>query len=142
MRPNLILAAVVAATVLLGLGAGAVWAFVGGLSANLLTTDPLGTIPLGLLLVAGVVALLVRLAGRPGVLLALLGGLLGSVILDLVALGALVLEETGPAVGGAGSLVSVVAPTAILNAALAAGLFLVGRTAIGRLAPDAPPSFG
>ena len=64
VRPNLILAAVVAVTALLGLGAGATWAFVGGLTANLLTTDALGTIPLGLLLVAGMVTLLSRVLGR------------------------------------------------------------------------------
>ena len=36
LRPNLILAFVVAVTALLGLGSGAMWAFLGGLTANLL----------------------------------------------------------------------------------------------------------
>jgi hypothetical protein len=142
VRPNLILAAVVAVTVLCGLGAGAVWAFVGGLTANLLTTDPLGSIPLGLLLVAGLVALLMRLVGRPGVVLALLGGLLGSALLDLVALAILALEETPPAGVGAGNLVAVIGPTAVLNAALAAAFFLAGRAAMDRRAPEAPTSLG
>src|SRR5688572_19224530 len=42
MRPNLILACVVAVTALAGLEVGVAWAFVGGLTVNLLTTDPLG----------------------------------------------------------------------------------------------------
>jgi cell shape-determining protein MreD len=142
VRPNLILAAVVAVTVLLGLGAGAVWAFVGGLSANLLTTDPLGTIPLGLLLVVALVALLTRLLGRPGVLPALVGGLVGSALLDLVGLAVLVLEGNPPAGAGAANLLGVVGPTAVVNAALAAVLYVGGRAAIGRLAADAHTSLG
>jgi cell shape-determining protein MreD len=135
VRPNLILAAVVAVTALLGLGAGALWAFVGGLSANLLTTDPLGTIPLGLLLVAALVAVISPLFGRQGVLLAVVGGLAGSVLLDLAAAVVLTLDGSGPA-GGPWSLIAVVVPTAVLNAALAAMLYLAGRAAIGRFAPD------
>jgi cell shape-determining protein MreD len=141
VRPNLILAAVVAVTALAGLGAGTLWAFVGGLSANLLTTDPLGTIPLGLLLVAALVAVLSRLFGRPGVALALIGGLLGSAFLDF--LGAAVLMLEGNALGlDAGALLAAVAPTALINATLSAALFLAGRAAIGRLAPTVPASLG
>lgn len=135
VRPNLILAAVIAVTALLGLGAGALWAFVGGLSANLLTTDPLGIVPLGLLLVAALVALLSPIFGRQGVLLAVVGGLAGSALLDLAVAGVLALEGSGPA-GGPSSLIAVVVPTAVVNAALALTLYLAGRAAIGRLAPD------
>ena len=38
-------------TALLGFGPGILWAFVAGLTANLLVEDPLGTLPLALLLV-------------------------------------------------------------------------------------------
>ena len=141
VRPNLILAAVVAVTALVGLGAGAVWAFVGGLSANLLTTDPLGTVPLGLLLVAALVALLGRPLAQRGVILALAGGFLGSALLDILAAGVLVLEGDA-APWGPGTVLAVVAPTAVVNAALAAALYLAGRAAIGRLAPDARPMIG
>ena len=74
------------------MGAGALWAFIGGLTANLLTTDALGTIPLGLLLVVGMVTVLDRALGRHTALLALLGGAAGSVLLDLVGVGLLVLQ--------------------------------------------------
>lgn len=142
VRPNLILAAVVAVTALLGLGAGAVWAFVGGLSANLLTTDPLGIVPLGLLLVAALVALLGRPLGRRGVILALVGGFLGSVLLDVVAAGVLVLEGNVSPGAGPGTLLLVVAPTALVNATLAAALYMAGRAAITRLAADLPQNLG
>jgi rod shape-determining protein MreD len=141
VRPNLILAAVVAVTALLGLGAGAVWAFLGGLTANLLSTDPLGTIPLGLLLVAGLVALLSRPLVRRGLLVALFGGFLGSVLLDALAALSLVLGGTTP-LGGVGNLVSVVAPTALVNGVLAAAFFAAGRALMGRFAADVPAPLG
>jgi cell shape-determining protein MreD len=143
VRPNLILAAVVAVTALLGLGAGAVWAFVGGLTANLLTTDPLGTIPLGLLLVAGLVALLSRPLAPRGLLVAFVGGFLGSALLDALAAASLVLEGTTPLGGGGpGTLVAVVAPTALVNGALAAAFFVAGRALVGRFAADVPAPLG
>ncbi len=42
VRPNLMLVAVVLVTALAGFGPGVVWAFAGGLTANLLTHEPLG----------------------------------------------------------------------------------------------------
>jgi cell shape-determining protein MreD len=142
VRPNLILAAVVAVTALLGLGAGAVWAFLGGLTANLLSTDPLGTIPLGLLLVAGLVALLSRPLVRRGLLVALLGGFLGSALLDALAAVSLVLGGTTPLGGGVGTLVAVVVPTALVNGVLAAAFFVAGRSLVGRFAADVPAPLG
>ena len=133
VRPNLILAAVVAVTALLGLGAGAIWAFVGGLTANLLTTDALGTIPLGLLVVAGLITFMARLLGRHPAVLALVGGVAGSIVLDALAIGVLVLQ------GGAGGVVrpldlsALVLPSAVVNGLLALALFLVARTAMTRL---------
>lgn len=140
VRPNLILAAVVAVTALFGLGAGATWAFVGGLTANLLTTDPLGTVPLGLLLSAALVALLARLIGPRGALVALVGGVLGSAVLDVAA--AVVLFLQGAGAPGASSLVGVIVPTAVANGLLATLLYLGGRTAVSRFVPDAPTSLG
>ncbi len=137
VRPNLILAAVVTTTALFGLGTGAVWAFVGGLTANLLTTDPLGTIPLGLLLVAGLVALAGQGTGRGGPLLALFGGLVGSLILDLLGLGGLLLQGGSVGVSQAPELLRLIVPTAVANAVLAAGLFLLVRAVVGRVGYEA-----
>jgi cell shape-determining protein MreD len=141
VRPNLILAAVVAVTALVGLGAGAVWAFVGGLTANLLSTDPLGAVPLGLLLVAGLVALMSRALAQRGVLVALVGGFLGSALLDALSAVILVLEGATPG-GGVGNLLAVVAPTALVNGALAAAFFIAGRALVGRFAADVPAPLG
>jgi len=138
LRPNLMLAAVVTVTALLGLGTGAVWAFVGGLTVNLLTTDPLGSVPLGLLLVAGLLASASRLVGRSGVVLALLGGVIGSLLVDLVGLIVLVL------VGGAplpqpGSVAGLLLPTAALNGLLTALAFVAARAALSRFGFEPSP---
>jgi hypothetical protein len=142
MRPNLILAAVVAVTALFGLGAGATWAFVGGLTANLLTTDPLGVIPLGLLLVAGVVALLGRPLGRRPVVLAFVGGLAGSAVLDLADVSVMALQGGSAPGTGIASLILLVLPTAIANGILAAAIFLGARAATGRIRSEMPAAWG
>ncbi|HJT64084.1 MAG TPA: hypothetical protein VJ839_04870 [Candidatus Limnocylindria bacterium] len=142
MRPNLILAAVVAVTALFGLGAGATWAFVGGLTANLLTTDPLGLVPLGLLLVAGLVALLGRPLGRRPVVLAFVGGLAGSAALDL-ADGLILALQGGSAPGtGIAGMTLLVLPTAMANGILAAAIFLAVRAAAGRIGSEMPAAWG
>jgi cell shape-determining protein MreD len=138
LRPNLMLAALVAVTALLGLGTGAVWAFVGGLTVNLLTTDPLGSVPLGLLLVAGLLTGASRLVGRSGAPLALLGGVIGSLLVDLVGLTVLVV------VGGAplpqpGSLAGLLLPTAAVNGLLAALVFVAARAAFSRFGLEPSP---
>jgi hypothetical protein len=140
LRPNLILAAVVAVTVLAGLGAGATWAFIGGLTANLLTTDALGTIPLGLLLVAGLVTLLGRALGRRAAMLALVGGVLGSAVLDLLGVGVLVLADGG-SLPGVGDLLVIVVPSAALNGLLAVALFLAARAVMNRIGLEPPASW-
>jgi cell shape-determining protein MreD len=138
LRPNLMLAALVAVTALLGLGTGAVWAFVGGLTVNLLTTDPLGSVPLGLLLVAGLLTGASRLVGRSVAPLALLGGAIGSLLVDLVGLIVLVV------VGGAplpqpGSLAGLLLPTAAVNGLLAALAFVAARGALSRFGLEPSP---
>lgn len=133
LRPNLILAAVVTATSLFGLGTGAVWAFVAGLTANLLTTDPLGSLPLGLLLVAGMVAAVGRGVGRTGPLLALFGGLVGSLMLDVVGLGGVLLEGGSLPISQVPELVRLIVPTALINGALAVALFVATRLIVSRL---------
>ena len=142
LRPNLILAAVVAVTALFGLGAGATWAFVGGLTANLLTTDPLGATPLGLLLVAGLVALLARPLGRRPTVMAFIGGLAGSALLDLAGVVALLLQGSSAPGAGIPNLVLLALPTAIANGILAAAIFVAARAAAGRIGSEMPAAWG
>lgn len=137
LRPNLILAAVVTATALFGLGTGAVWAFVAGLTANLLTTDPLGTLPLGLLLVAGMVAAVGRGIGRTGPVLALFGGLVGSLLLDVVGLGGVLLEGGSLPIAQIPELARLIIPTAVVNGALAVSLFVATRLIVSRFGYEA-----
>jgi len=131
MRPSLILAAVTAATVGFGLEVGAVWAFVGGLTANLLTTDPLGTLPLGLLLVAGLITIAARLR-LASVILAAFGGAVGSVL--LASLAALWLSlGVDPAALPLDDVVGIIGLSAVLNGALAVAAWLPLRAILGRL---------
>lgn len=121
----------VAVTICFGIGPGATWAFVGGLTANLLTTDPLGTIPLGLLAVSGFVALGVRGLGRSPLALALLGGAVGSLLLDAASAVVIFLQGAGVSPDLAGIGLAIL-PTAILNGALAGAFFLVARAVADR----------
>ena len=83
VRPNLMLIAVVLVTALAGFGPGVVWAFAGGVTANLISTAPLGSIPLSLLLVSALVAGGDRVLGRLIWLYPLLAAFAGSVLADL-----------------------------------------------------------
>lgn len=139
MRSNLILAGVVAATALAGLDAGITWAFVGGLTVNLLTTDPLGSVPLGLLLVVGLTAGIGRLLGRHGAVLALLAGALGSLVVELVGMVVLMLVGGAPASQPA-LLLGLFLPTAAVNAVLAAVLFIAARAALSRFGFEPAPT--
>ncbi|HEX7173457.1 MAG TPA: hypothetical protein VF365_12725, partial [Candidatus Limnocylindria bacterium] len=64
VKPNLVLVAVVIVTCLGGFGAGIITAFVAGLTANLLVSDALGSIPLALLIVAALTAGGARILGQ------------------------------------------------------------------------------
>lgn len=87
VKPNLVLVAVVLVTVLGGFQAGVIWAFVAGLTANLLVSDPLGSIPLGLLVVAALTAGGARLLGQAAWVYPILATAVGSLVADLITLG-------------------------------------------------------
>ena len=139
VRPNLILVAVVTVTALSSLEAGITWAFVGGLTVNLLTTDSLGSVPLGLLLVTGLAASMTGVLGRRGVLLALLAGGVGSLVVDLVGMLVLMLVGGAPASQPA-TLLGLLLPTAAINAVLAALLFVAARAALSRFGFEPAPT--
>lgn len=133
VRPNLVLVAVVLVTALFGFGPGIVWAFVAGLTANLLVLEPLGSLPLALLLVSALVAGIERLIGRLTWLYPILAAFLGSVVADAVSLGVFRLVDEPLDVG---LPVQLILPAAVLNAAIL-GLFLYpGRVLAGRLGAE------
>jgi hypothetical protein len=108
------------------------------LTVNLLTTDPLGSVPLGLLLVAGLFTGASRLVGRSGAPLALLGGVIGSLLVDLVGLVALVLVGGAPLPQPA-SVAGLLLPSAAVNGLLAALVFLAARAALSRFGLEPSP---
>lgn len=138
VHPNLVLVAVVLVTTIQGFGPGIVWAFVAGLTANLLVTDPLGSLPLSMLLVSAMVAGGDRLLGRLVWLYPLLAALVGSVLADVVTLGVfrLVGEPFGAALP-----TQLILPAAFLNAAIVGLLLYPVRTLTMRLAPEEKPAW-
>jgi cell shape-determining protein MreD len=127
-----VLVAVVLVTYLAGFLPGITWAFVAGLTANLLVGDPLGSIPLAMLVVA-VVAGGSRVMGRLVWIYPVVATFVGSIVADLVSLG--VNQLVGDVVLDAlpaGLLLA----AATLNAAVAALVMLPARALAVRYAPD------
>jgi rod shape-determining protein MreD len=130
VHPNLVLVAVVLVTVMSGFGPGVSWAFVGGLTANLLTRDPLGSLPLALLLVAAAVGGGERLFGRLAWGFPLAAVAIGSVIVDAVSLAILQLVDPPLA---SGVPLQRIAAAALLNTAIAAIAIIPARIVLGRV---------
>jgi len=130
VRPNILLVVVVLVTAFRGLGAGISWAFAGGLVANLLTTAPLGSVPLAMLAVAIVVGGTEQLIGRLWFAVPIVAALVGSVIADVIELGALRLLDQAPSVGFP---LGLVAGAAALNAAVVALFLYPARQVVRRV---------
>lgn len=138
VKPNLVLVAVVLVTTSLGFEAGIAWAFVAGVIANLLIPEPLGSVPLALLAVAVIVASGARLLGRLTWVYPIVATFVGSIVADLVSLGALSL------VGGSlrsGIPVDLLVPAAVLNAAIAGLLLAPTRILLHRFGPEERPAW-
>lgn len=133
VKPNLVLVAVVLVTCLGGFGPGIVFAFVAGLTANLLVSEPLGSIPLALLVVAALTAGGARILGQAGWVYPILAVAVGSVVADLVVLG------LGQLVGEARFTdmpTQIILSAAALNAVVGAVLLLPARMVAVRYATD------
>jgi rod shape-determining protein MreD len=124
VHPNLILVAVVLVTVLNGFLPGVAWAFIGGLTANLLIRQPLGSLPLGLLVVAAAVAGAERLFGRLSWGYPLASVFVGSIVVDVIGLGILQMVDV-PLAGG--FPVQRVIAAALLNTVIGALVILPAR---------------
>jgi rod shape-determining protein MreD len=138
VKPDLVLVAVVLVTSSFGFQAGIVWAFVAGVTANLLITEPLGSVPLALLAVAALVAGGDRLFGRLAWVYPVAAALVGSMLADAISLGALNL------VGGAFQLrnpMDLVLPAAVLNAAITVVVLVPLRLALRRYGPEEKPAW-
>lgn len=137
VRPNLILVAVVLVTALAGFGPGILWAFAGGVTANLISTAPIGSIPLSLLLVSALVAGGDRVLGRLIWLYPIVAAFTASIVADLVIIGVYrLLGALEPAIP-----LNLILPAAVLNAAIVGVLLLPARMAARRVLPDERPAW-
>jgi rod shape-determining protein MreD len=118
--PDLVLVAVVLVTAVFGFTQGLIWAFVAGLTANLLVAAPLGSLPLALLLVSALVTGGGLLLGRLIWVYPVLATLAASVAADVIGL--LVSQLVGDPINLADAF-DLILPAAVLNAAIA-GLML------------------
>jgi rod shape-determining protein MreD len=116
VTPNLLLVAVVLVTVAFGFRAGILWAFVGGVVANLLVPQPLGSIPLTLLLVVVIIAGGQRAFGRLVWVYPVVAAFAASVLHDVATIS--LLELLGEPLR-IGVPLDLILPAAVLNAALA-----------------------
>lgn len=133
MKPNLVLVAVVLVTVLAGFLPGITWAFVAGVTANLLVGDPLGSIPLTMLLVAALVAGGARLIGGMAWVYPVVATFAGSLVADA---GSLLVGQLVTGTPIASVPLDRLLAAALLNAAVAALLLYPARALAGRYVAD------
>ena len=133
VKPNLVLIGVVLVTSLAGFLPGVTWAFVAGLTANLLVGDPLGSMPLALLIVATLVAGGARVFGRLIWIYPIAAALIGSIVYDVVTL---VIKQLVSDTGNAGMPFDLILAAAVLNAAITAVLLYPARLIAMRWVPD------
>jgi rod shape-determining protein MreD len=138
VKPNLVLVAVVLVTLLVGLLPGITWAFTAGLTANLLVGDPLGSIPLAMLVVAVMVAAGARMLGHVGWIYPIVATFAGSIVADLVTLGIsqLVTDAAPTAIP-----IDLILAAATLNAAIAALLLYPARLIAARYVAEEAPAW-
>jgi rod shape-determining protein MreD len=139
VKPNLVLVAVVLATVLLGFLPGVTWAFVAGVAANLLVGQALGSVPLAMLLVAALTAGGARLLGRMTWVYPVAAVFVGSLVADVASLAIGQLVADVPLVGGVPT--EIILAAAVLNAAIAAIVLVPARLVVARYAPDEAPAW-
>lgn len=131
--PNLVLVAVVFVTALGGFLAGITWAFLAGLTVNLLVGEPLGSVPLALLVVAALVAGGQRLVGRTVWVYPIAAAFAGSIVADAVGIGLSQLVSDASVDAFPSDLVLA---AAAVNAVVAAILLVPARAIASRTVPE------
>ena len=117
VTPNLALVASVLVVTSAGFVPGVTWAFIAGLTANLLGGEPLGSVPLSLLAAVGLAAAAAPLLGRVPLVYPVVAVFAGSLVADAVMLLSHQLVRGGP---WPGVPLQVILTAAALNAGLAA----------------------
>lgn len=138
VKPNLVLCAVVLVTCLFGFLPGIVWAFAAGLTANLLVGEPLGAIPLSMLVVAALVSGGSRVVGGLVWVYPIAAAFVGSIVADL---GSLAISQLVADAVPAAPPFDVILAAAVLNAAVVGVLLYPVRSLALRHAPHDAPSW-
>jgi len=133
VKPNLVLVAVVIVTAFGGFLPGITWAFVAGLTVNLLVGEPLGSIPLAMLVVAAITAGGARAIGRVPLVYPVIAAFAGSVVADLLVLGLGQLVADAVVIGLPGD---VILSAAVLNAVICAIVVVPARAIAARYAVE------
>ncbi len=133
VHPNLALVATVLVATLAGAEVSVSWAFASGLSANLLVREPLGAIPLGLLLAVGATRVLARLVPGPTWPRVLAAAAIGSLLVDGVSL---VISSVVGATAPGGDLGGVLIAAALLNAGLTLAALAPVGAVMRRFGPE------
>ena len=137
VKPNLALVASVLVATSAGFAPGVTWAFLAGLTANLLGGEPLGSVPLSLLAAVGLASAAAPLMQRVPLLYPVVAVFAGSIVADAIMLLSHQLVRGGP---WPGIPLQIVAAAALLNAALAALVLIPTRLMARRRAGAGPGS--
>ena len=138
VKPNLVLVGVVLVTCLFGFLPGITWAFAAGLTANLLVGEPLGSVPLMLLLVAALVAGGRRVLGGLIWIYPIAAAFVGSLVADI---GSLLVSQLVADTVPAWPPFDIILAAAFLNAAIVGLLLFPARMLALRLVPDDAPAW-
>lgn len=138
VKPSLVLIAVVLVTALVGFVPGVIWAFVAGLTANLLVGEPLGSVPLVLLIVAALVAGGSRVLGSLVWIYPVIAVFAGSIVADL---GTLAISQMVTDAVPATPPIEILLRAAALNAVIVAILLYPARAIVQRYAPEEAPAW-
>ena len=138
VKPNLVLVAVVLVTCLAGFMPGITWAFVAGLTVNLLVGEPLGSVPLTMLLVAALVVGGGRVLGGLVWIFPVAAAFIGSIVADV---GSLFISQLVTDAVAAPPPFDVLLAAAVLNAGIVAILLYPARVLSRRYAPEEAPAW-
>jgi len=133
VKPNLVLVAVVIVTCLSGFLPGIVWAFVAGLIANLLVGEPLGSVPIVLLIVAATVAGGAQIFGGLVWIYPVIAAMGASILADV---GSLFISQLVTDAVAALPPLSILLAAAVLNGAIVALLLYPARWLVHRHASN------
>lgn len=138
VKPNLVLVAVVLVTCIAGFLPGITWAFVAGLTANLLVGEPLGSVPLVLLLVAVLVAGGSRVVGGLAWIYPVAAAFIGSIVADI---GSLFISQLVSEASPSAPPFDIILAAALLNAVIVGLLLIPARALALRYSPEDAPAW-